>query len=201
MTKLKTILVALMATMTMAMAGGNIVPVQTIEVAPVTKDFYVGGAITAVQTYENGSSNWFSDTLSSETGYGIQGQVGYVVYRSGDFSTAIEGRVGKTVGNYGMDEFDFDGDVSLLTYSALVKPQYNFGDFGVYALVGYGTSKFTDGDFTARENGLVWGGGAEYAINDTWAVFADYTVNPVFEDAGYPDIENDIMALGVNYKF
>jgi len=200
MTKLKGILVALMATMTMAIAGGDIAPVVEVEVAPVAKNFYVGGALTAQQTYVKGESDWFNDTVLSETGYGAQAQIGYVFFRSGDFSTAIEGRVAKTLYNYGIDEFSFDGDTSLLTYSALIKPQYNFGEFGVYGLVGYGTSKLNDSGYTARKNDIVWGGGANYALGDTWEVFADYTVNPAF-DGVVEDVENDVIAVGVNYKF
>ena len=193
------IMMALVASMTMAFAGGDIAPAVEVEVAPVAKNFYVGGALTAQQTYLNGTSDWFNDTITSETGYGAQAQVGYVFFRSGDFSTAIEGRVAKTLYGYGIDEFELDGDTALLTYSALIKPQYNFGEFGVYGLVGYGTSKVTDSGFSARANDVVWGGGANYALGDTWEVFADYTVNPAFEDV--VNVENDVIAVGVNYKF
>jgi len=199
---MKKIILALAAFTTLGFAGGNIAPIDApVAVIPTTNDFYVGGQLTAVQTYVNGQSDWFDDGLDAETGYGFGIQAGYVFYRTGDFSTAIEGRVSKTFWNYGMDGFQVDGSDSLLTYSLLLKPQYNFGDFGVYGLVGYGKSKFESGSFSVQDNDIVWGGGANYAINDTWEIFADYTVNPSFEEDAIEDIENDIIAIGVNYKF
>ena len=193
-------MVAAVAAMTVAFAGGDIAPIETpVEISAPAKNFYVGGGLTAVQTYVNGQADWFNDTITSETGYGAQAQVGYVFYRTGAFSSAIEGRVAKTFYGYGIDEFELDGDTALLTYSALIKPQYNFGDFGVYGLVGYGTSKVTDSGFSVRENDVVYGGGVNYLVTDSFEVFADYTVNPAFEDV--VNVENDVMVVGVNYKF
>ncbi len=184
---------------TMAMAGGNVSPV--IEVGTQNKDFYVGGALTAVQTYVNGDSDWFNDTLTTETGGGAQFQAGYTFYRNNAFTASVEGRVQKTFWNYGTDEFEFDGDTALLTYSVLAKPQYNFDDIGVYGLAGYGASRITDNGFKERQNGFVWGLGANYALTDEVELFADYVVNPAFEEDGFKDIENDVIAFGVNYRF
>ena len=190
---------AAVAAMTVAFAGGDVTPIEVVEVTPAN-NFYVGGALTATQTYVNGESNWFSDTDSAETGYGFGAQAGYTFYRCGAFEAALEGRIQKTFWDYGIKGWE-DNSEELTTYSALIKPQYNFDEFGVYGLVGYGASKFEIGDFKVRENGLVYGAGAQYAINDSWAVFGDYTVNPAFEVEGFKDIENDVVAIGVNYKF
>ena len=168
-----------------------------VEVVAPTKDFYIGGGIAAYTNYVDGQKDFFDDTADSEISGGLEAKAGYVFYRAGDFSAAIEGRVQDTMWSY----FPTDANVDLLTYSVLVKPQYNFGDFGVYALAGYGASKISDDYDSYRETGFVWGGGANYAVTDFVEVFVDYTVNPAFKEDGYEDIENDVIALGVNYKF
>ena len=196
---MKKFLMAIMLSATALFAGGDIAPVEQPIVTDI-KPYYVGVGVTAVQTYVNGQSKWFTDNDMAETGGGLALNVGYVVYSADAFTASVEGRVNKTAWNYYSEDFNVDGDVSLLTYSALVKPQYNFGDFGVYGLVGYGTSKITDFGDSVRQNGLVYGGGASYDVTDTYAITLDYVVNPAFEFAN-GDIENDVITLGVNYRF
>ena len=185
MTKLKTILVALMATMTMAMAGGNIAPVQTIEVAPVAKDFYIG---VNTSIGESITSNDFRTFETTSVGI----DAGYVFYRNGAFSTAVEGRYTTIMGSYS----DF-GDV--YTVAGFLKPQYNFGDFGVYALAGY--SYVDNGVLDA--DGFAYGVGASYAIADSYEIFVDYVANDSTDlgDFNLDNAQNEIVSVGVNYKF
>jgi opacity protein-like surface antigen len=194
-------MVTILGLSTMVMAGGDIAPIEepkAVVTQDVAKDFYVGVGITGGQTYVDGESDWFNDTDYAETGYGVQLNVGYVAYRAADISVSIEGRVQGTVWDY----FTSAEDADMLTYSVLLKPEYNFSDYGVYALAGYGTTKVSFGDDSIRENGFVWGVGAEYAINDTFGVYADYVVNPDFDDDEFYDsIKNDVVAIGVTYKF
>ena len=190
-----TIVVAL-GLSTALMAGGDIAPITPATQVSADKDFYVGVGVTAGQTYLDGDSNWFKDGKNAETGYGLQATVGYTFYRNGAFEAAVEGRVQDTMWAY----FDSDADADLLTYSALLKPEYNFGDTGVYALVGYGVSKFDSDYGSVRETGFVWGLGADYAITDTVAIYTDYVVNPDFKVDG-ESIKNDTVAIGVTYKF
>ncbi len=196
---MKHILLAAIAALTfgtIANAGGDIAPIEepVVVTMEVTNDFYVGGALTAVQTYVD--SSWFDDTIDAKTGYGLGIQGGYVFYRGYDITVAAEARLGSTLWAYGW----YDAD--LLTYSALLKPQYNFGDFGIYGLAGYGVSDFNSDFGGDKSDGFVWGGGAAYAIDSTWSVFVDYTVNPEFR--GFlpnEDVKNDTIGLGFNYSF
>ena len=191
---MKKFIMALVATMTMSVmtfAGGDIAPVEEPAIAaPVTKDFYVGGHWTANQAFVDGDRSWFED--DDRLAYGLGGQVGYTFFRSGDFTTAVEGRVTYTfMGDADGSEF-WTGDVML-------KPGYAFGDFGVYALAGYTYTDFDIDNFgDDTVDGFVWGGGAQYAINDTVEVFADYTVRPeIIKDV----VNNEVITIGFNYKF
>ena len=189
---IKKILFALMATMTMAFAGGDIAPVAEVapvQVAPV-KNWYVGGALTANQAFED--RDWFSTNDKNSMSYGIGGQLGYVFYRSGDFSTAVEGRITYTFMG------DADGSNDFWTGDALIKPAYAFGDVSVYGLAGYTYADYDIANFNESSvDGFVWGGGVEYAIDNTWSVFGDYTVRPEIADG----VDNEVVTVGVNYKF
>jgi len=187
----KKILVALMATMTMAMAGGNYVPVvsapiQTIVVAPVVKDFYVG---VSTSIGESITSNDFRTFESTSVGL----DAGYVFYRNGAFTTAVEGRYTTIMGSFA-DNF---GDV--YTVAGFVKPQYNFGDLGVYALAGY---SYVDNGLVDTD-GFAYGVGASYAINGTYDVFVDYVANDDQDLDGFTNtnFSNEIVSVGVNYNF
>jgi len=176
-----------------AVAGGDIAPVEPVVEQP--KNFYVGGALTASQVYDQGDSHWFNDTASAETGYGLGVQAGYVFFRTGDFSSAVEVRANRTFWSFADD---VDGEVT--SYGAFVKPEYSFGDYGVYGLVGYGQTRLTGTGFKQTENGFAYGGGVEYALTESFAVFVDYVVNPEIKETP-KDIENDTISIGVNYKF
>jgi len=199
MKKLTLSLAAIFAMGTFAVAGGDIAPVIEVAQPVVTaNDFYVGGSITASQVYVNGQSDWFNDTVDAETGYGLGIVAGYTFYRADAFSASIEGRANGTLWEFGEDADDAD----ILSYSALIKPQYNVTpEIGLYGLAGYGASKLTVGDESIRENGFVYGAGVEYAFTDAVAVTLDYVVNPAFTEDGFEDVENDTISLGVNYRF
>jgi hypothetical protein len=192
-------ILATMAAAVVTMAGGNIAPVVAINEpqVEVNKDFYVGAAITGVQTYCKGESSWFTDNDVAENGYGIQGQVGYIVYNTDKLSVALEGRAGVTLNSY----FPAAENADLLTYSALIKPQYNFKNIGAYALLGYGASDLESASVVRRETDIVYGAGINYAATETVSLFIDYIVNPAFSEDGFEDIENDVIALGVTYTF
>ncbi len=85
---------------------------------------------------------------------------------------AIEGRVTKTVSDY---EIKDHKPISMLNAALYLKPQYKFEDFSVYALLGYGISSIDFMDNNTKVNGLQYGAGASYDINDQISLFADYT--------------------------
>ncbi len=194
---------ALALTTSIALAGGSIAPVETTvvttEVAPieVNKDFYVGIGITAPTTYLDGQKDFFEDRRDSEISGGLEVKAGYVFYRNEDISVAIEGQAGRSYWGFDND------DLYTYDYAAFIKPMYAFGNTSVYGLAGFAKSGIADGssDDSIQENGFAYGIGAEYAVTETVAVYADYTMLPAFTDDVFEDINNDKVALGINYKF
>jgi opacity protein-like surface antigen len=194
---MKKILTALIATMTFGFAGGDIAPVAEVKAVEVTPTYWtgahIGAGLTANQAYLRGESDWFNDTDYAETGYGFNLIAGYKFYNDGTFGVAGEVRYGQ--GFWSNNELDSE------TSFVALKPSYNVNEnIDVYMLLGYGHSKVDDGYISVSDNGFVYGGGAEYAVTKNVGVFMDYVVNaPIdFDD---DKIENDVITLGVNYKF
>ena len=194
---------ALVATLASAsIAGGSIASIEEPmieELAPIEPwtGLYVGGGVTAVQTYLDGYSAWFEDTIDNETGYGIQGIAGYTFYNDGNIELSAEARLGTTTVAY-----DFvDG---LSTFAAFAKAEYRIEDgFGFYALGGYGSTNFS----YELENNLysvadvsdfTYGGGVSYNFGDIVASI-DYVVYPSFEDL--VTVNTDVIATSIAYKF
>ncbi len=181
----------------MAFAGGAVAPIEEpVVVEEVSKDFYVGAGVTGLTTYIDGQKDYTEDTFDSEVSAGLEIKAGYVFYRDNAVSVAIEAQAGRSFWGFGEND-----DLYTYDYAAFIKPAYAFGDKSIYALVGYAKSGITDGDETYQENGLAYGVGAEYAFTDTVAVYIDYTMLPAFTEDGFSDINNDKVALGVNYSF
>ncbi len=191
---MKKILIAALSALTFgtaAYAGGDIAPVEpTVTPCPETKTgLYLGLGATALFTDTIGIDNY-----DGEDGYGIQAIIGYDVYTTGAFNVAIEGRLGKSF-------WSMADDTDVYTAAILLKPEYKFGDFGVYALGGYGVTKTEVNNLTDDASDFTWGGGANYAINADWEVFVDYVVYPETSNLVINDGKNDILTLGVNYNF
>jgi hypothetical protein len=191
---MKKILVTAVAALTLgtsAFAGGDIAPVEA-TVTPCTAaktGLYLGGGVTALFTDTIGLDNY-----DGEDGYGIQLNIGYDVYTVDAFNVAVEARLGKTF-------WSMADDTDVYTAGLFVKPEYKFGDFGVYGLAGYGVTKTEVNHVTDDASDFVWGGGADYAINSDWEVFIDYVVYPETSNLVVKDGKNDILTLGVNYNF
>ena len=183
---------------TAVQAGGDIAPIEakTIEIQePVQKDFYVGVGITGQTLYLKNEKDFFDDTVDSEVAGGAEIKVGYVFYRTGKVSVAVEAQAGRTFWGFDNDDFySYD-------YAAFVKPMYTFNGLGlgVYGLLGYAKSGISDSDVSVQENGLAYGVGAEYSITDSVSVYADYTMLPEFD--AFEDIRSDKVALGINYRW
>ena len=185
---------ALVAATTMAVAGGDIAPTIEVEVAPVTKDFYVGvnGQATIATTE---ISDTFDSVAWDNAKYGVGIQAGYVFFRSGDFSTAVEGRY-----TYSWD------DATALSYdtgilSGFLKPAYDFGPVTGYALVGYSQ---VDLDTLGTSDGFAWGVGISGDVTESVELFLDVTVNPDFDNdinTILVDVDHEVITFGVNYKF
>ncbi len=187
---MKKILVAFVAFMTLgafAQAGGDIAPVETTSVAPVTKDFYVGISTTL------GESITFEDFESfSSTGYGVQ--AGYVFYRDGNFDTAVEARYTTIL----RGDLEFN---DVANYGAFVKPGYNFGSVKAYGLVGYTAIDTPIGD----TDGFAYGLGASTEVYG-YELFIDYVINDdsefsILGDFDTDSLNNEVLTVGINYKF
>ena len=85
---------------------------------------------------------------------------------------------------------------------------YPIGDFTVYGLLGYGQVEMEGVGWSWDDTSFQWGLGASYAINDNFAVFADYTL--LYDDDSIPswligmdtiDRTVDAITVGLTYKF
>lgn len=207
---MKKIILSLLATAmitTGLMAGGSIAPIdeplcETVFVE-TQKDLYIGGSVYGTQLALDGEIDWFSTGFLNNISYGLGVQGGYVFLRNGDFSTAVEGRLGTT--------FASNGELDQTSAAIFVKPAYDFGVITGYALVGYAWSDFdvdyTDVfSYTVNDSGFAWGVGISGDVTDSVEIFVDYVLNSDIDDVvelpyGDGGVRNGIVSLGVNYKF
>lgn len=162
-----------MATMTMAMAGGDVAPASApVEVVETSKDFYVGIS-TSVGVADPDNINWFGYTTAGA-------QLGYTFHREGNFEASVEGR-------YTTDTSDW---FDTYNYGVYAKPGYDLGGVTAYGLVGYQDGHSNDVlDFDGE---LAYGGGVTTDILG-YDVFADYIKGD--------DTKSEIVTVGVNYRF
>lgn len=205
---MKKIILSLLASVmvtTGLMAGGSIVPIEEyvpeVVVIETQKDLYVGGSVYGTQLALDGEIDWFSTGFLNNISYGVGVQGGYVFLRNGDFSTAVEGRLGTT--------FAANGELDQTSAAIFAKPAYDFGAVSGYALVGYAWSDFevdyVDAfSYTVKDSGFAWGVGASGDVTDSVEIFVDYVFNSDIGDVvelPYGGVRNDVISLGVNYKF
>jgi len=226
---------AVFAMSSFAIAGGDITPpeepvVEVPEViAPSVGGFYLGLGYGYLNSSDTINIDFYNGLGISEIelwddSYGeIMIQAGY---KFNEY-VAVEGRYwfGVSTGSWlnpnGQSGIigDAAGDVSIDGWGIYVKPMYPVTpEFNIYALLGYGgaTADLDNTDVwddLTDQDGFSWGIGAEYAINENFAVFIDYTV--LYDDTeDYTDwdtgvglwtFENDLsydtINFGVTYKF
>ena len=214
MKKILMSVVAMVAIGSMAQAGGDIAPVAPVPVASSCGEgFYVGAALAIQRTYA-GDSSWSGYENGQDKTVPLVGILGYKF----NCYLSVEGRISQTV--YEEDYAD------VLTYSIFLKPMYPVTEsLNVYALIGYGVvdAEYTDGDTPAPANRIgqtivdsgsfQWGLGLDYAINENWSLFLDYTrlmnkksVSPrplYYYDSPtrWNHISDDSINVGVLYHF
>ena len=198
MKKLTLSIAAIAAMGTLAMAGGDIAPVEPVVetpvVAPATDTgFYVGAAygLMEIDLTDNANANNSFDTTHDafmlQAGYKINPYV------------AVEGRYwwGSS------DDISSTESADLEAWGLYVKPMYPVTEeFDVYALLGYGdTSPEVNGQGPDYDtDGFQWGLGASYDVTSNIAVFADYT--ELYNDTqNNEDMTIDSWNFGVTYKF
>ena len=202
---------AVFAMSSFAVAGGDIAPIEepVVEVpAPVVTDngFYLGiayGLLTAESTasYSSGGQS-YSEKFVDDDFNEVMLQAGYQFNKY----IAVEGRY--WIGTDSSVDWTDGGsittsDVSVDAWGIYVRPQYFWGEFSVYALLGYGAAEY-DVTFTNTGgldrvynsdtlDGFSWGLGAQYTFNDNISVFIDYT--SIYDDT------NDVTAAnGLIYQ-
>jgi opacity protein-like surface antigen len=219
--------VAVFAMSSFAVAGGDIAPieepvVEVPEVVVTDSGFYIGAAygyLTAESTasYSSGSES-YSDKFVDDNFDEIMLQAGYQFNKY----VAVEGRY--WIGTESSIDWITDrgvqsSDVSIDAWGIYVRPQYFWGDFSLYALLGYGAAEY-DVTFTNTGgldrvynsdtlDGFSWGIGAQYTFNDNINVYIDYT--SIYDDtndvAAYDgliyQVEDTISTVnfGVSYMF
>ncbi len=214
---MKKITLSLIASMAMAgtlMAGGDIAPVvEPAYEAPVVQavdmsGFYLGAGYSAqysdVEDYSYGVQvDVDSDNLLFVAGYDYNQYIG------------VEGRYSVSVGDVELSDSDgyaeTSDDYETTNWAIYVKPQYLMDNgFGVYALLGYGETEFSNLTETGSDDGFAWGLGAKYTVNN-WSLFLDYTdlvtdgeLTGIEAAPGVPadlDVQTDSWNFGVTYKF
>lgn len=212
MKKFNLSLVAILATSTFAMAGGDIAPVEPVveyvEPAAEVGGFYVGAAYGWQNLTIDGSVlgvNHVDDNFGSimiDAGYKFNPYI------------AVEGRYW-----FGLSSSqglgwttDLPSDITIDAWGIYAKPMYPVTDaFNVYALLGYGSTDATydraiGGTYTSESlDGFSWGLGADYAFTDNVSVFVDYVSLINAESTSidlYPvEVSVESINFGINYTF
>jgi opacity protein-like surface antigen len=214
---MKKITLSIIASMTMAgtlMAGGDIAPVEpSYDAAPVGQvmdysGFYIGAGYSAQSSDVDDHSynvnvDIDSDNMLFVAGYDYNKYIG------------IEGRYSFSVGDVELDDsngyYESSDDYDTENWAIYIKPQYLMDNgFGVYALLGYGETEFSNLTETGDDSGFAWGIGAKYTVNN-WSIFVDYTdlvndgdLKGIEASPGVPadlDVDTDSWNFGVSYKF
>jgi opacity protein-like surface antigen len=195
---IKTSTVTLLLASTLAMAGGDIAPIEpeintpeVIEAESALTGFYAGLGYSYMKMKD--------DTADTETtGHAISVQAGY------NFNPylAVEGRYTATLSDLRAHDADQNWDMSNV--AIFLKPKYTVDRFTLYGLLGYGQVTFDNGT-SYSEDGFQWGLGASMMATDNIDVFVDYT--RLYDDDGFDtlagnnDISVDSVNVGVNYNF
>ena len=187
----------------MAMAGGDIAPVEPIIDEPIiatpivkSNGLYIGLGYSCMQM---GLDTPDVDMRAMSS---ISGIIGYDV----NSYFAIEGRYTKSLSdiNYETWTIDEDRDWDMSSVGIYLKPKYAWNKFGIYGLLGYGQVKLDNGS-THTENGLQYGVGVNVAATEKVDVYVDY--RRLYDDTNFDgfaegqDVAVNSFTVGVNYKF
>ena len=190
-------ILAVMLMFTGLFAGGRVVDIYQTPSCPDKSNLYIGIGLAYDELYLDGYEDWTKDGPFNVSNPGIQATLGYTIFGYNNWKFSVEGRVGYV---------DLGNGIEYKWYGVYTKPEYTIGKFNLYGLLGYGTSDasvtFYDYPVDITINGTVsdftYGAGISYDVDEKWQVTLDYVVEPEFRD---DDINNDVVTLGVNYKF
>ena len=194
--------VALLLTSTLAMAGGDIAPVEPVietpevAAAPVLSGFYAGLGYSCLQlTLDTPDLDIRSmSAISATAGYNINPFL------------AVEARYTASLGDLSVETWNTDVDESwdMSNIGLYLKPQYSIDRFTVYGLLGYGQTTFDNGT-SYSEAGIQYGAGISAMATDNIDVFVDY--RRLYDDTDFDgfaparDAAANSFTLGANYRF
>jgi len=199
--KLSTI--TLLLTSTLAMAGGDIEPVEPSIVTanieaptPTLSSFYAGLGYSCLNMGLD-TPDWEATAMTA-----ISATAGYDL----NPFLAIEARYTASLGDINTKTWNTDVDESwdMSNIGLYIKPQYTMDRFKLYGLIGYGQTTFDNGTSYA-ENGIQYGGGLSAMATDNIDVFVDY--RRLYDDTDFDgfapgqDAAVNSFTVGANYRF
>ena len=181
-------------------AGGDIVPVEPAPLVLEDAGAFYAGIGAGRLNVKNNTSKEKIDATMVELSLGYQVSSYFAVegrYAFGFNTEYDKGSVANPVQPY-------NGKVSQ--WGIYFKPQYTFGDFGIYGLLGFGQVRLNDllGD-NAVEEGFQWGLGGSYAVTEHWSLYGEYLW--LYDDKGFDyaaklaDVKVNAWSFGVQYRF
>jgi opacity protein-like surface antigen len=197
MKTIKTSLVSLLMISSLAVAGGDIAPVEPeINTPEVIEDFSSSGFYAGLGYSYILMNN--AGAAGDVTGNALTLQAGYNIHKY----FAVEGRYTMTLGDLDVDNGPDNGDISNI--ALFLKPQYSIDKIKLYGLLGYGQVTYDNGTTDYSEDGFQYGAGISVAATDNIDVYIDYT--RLYDDDDFDgllsqDITVDAVNIGVNYKF
>jgi len=190
----------LMAIHSMAVAGGDIAPVEPAVVVPVVEDNDKEGIYAGIAySYMSHDIDYVGAATRAEMDFnGVMLELGYQFNKY----VSVEGRYSTSIGD-DIDDLASSSDVSA--WGLFVKPMLPLSQRAtVYGLVGY--SK-TDASNTLNvtgididESGFSWGLGFSLDMDEDWTLFGEYIR---WYDDGVDQYDHvvDGFGVGVFYRF
>jgi opacity protein-like surface antigen len=187
---MKKILMALVATLTMAFAGGDIAPVAQVAPDASTSGFYVTGKLGAGQTFKSSDWDYFSDGSGNNV-YSMLGLgLGYRYTITPEWF--VDGEFGIYTSFYGED------GLGRTDYDFSVRPGYVITpEWEVYGILAETYTKI-------QTKGHDWttgvGAGVGYNLTKNLKVTAEYQYQ-IQDFNGYNNVKNDRATIGLRYSF
>ena len=220
MKKLTLSIASIVAMSSLAFAGGDIEPIiEPVLTTPVvtmpsvptysSAGFYVGLAYAYAMENERAGFAPADITPLDDAAWELSGMM-MAGYQVNDYFS-VEGRFTANLDDVKYSDRDVE-DYDLTNAALYAKVMYPVAPLAnVYALLGYGETTIEDknkGD-ESKSDGLQWGVGAAYKINENVSLFADYTKLATEDEyevdsaeySGLPDLDVGSVNLGVAYKF
>jgi opacity protein-like surface antigen len=202
MKNIKILLVALLLTSTLAMAGGKsgIAPeseIVPIVVEPALTGFYAGLGYSCLQM-----------DIDEPADIDIRAMTAISINAGYNFNKyfAIEGRYSVSLGDLDVDTMNTERSEAwdMSNIGLYLKPQYSIDSFTLYGLLGYGQFSL-DNDSSYSVNGFQYGVGINMMATDNIDIYIDY--RRLYDDEDFDGLSiNEVVTansytLGVNYHF